>query len=249
MRLAGRNALVTGGGRGIGRAIALGLAREGANVVVNYHRSVGAAEAVAAAIQDLGRKSLALQADVADRTAVERMASHVRKQIGCLDILVNNAGILFRRPLIEIGDAEWDEVFRVNCRGCFIPTQVIARDMIPRRTGSIINITSSAQARPPLHLAHYAPSKAAVASFTKCAALELAPFGIRVNAIAPGVTETDINREDLRNPAFCEMRLKGIPLGKIASPEDMVGAAIYLASDESALVTGSILYVDAGATI
>lgn len=121
--------------------------------------------------------------------------------------------------------------------------------MVERRTGSIINLTSSIQARPLPNLAHYASSKAAVALFTKCAALELAPFGIRVNAIAPGLTETDINRQDVADPEFRDMRLRGIPLAKIASPEDIAGAAIYLASDESAMATGSIIYVDGGATI
>ena len=251
MRLEGKRALVTGGSRGIGRAIALGLAREGANVAVNYRRSRGDAESAVREIERMGRRAVAVQGSTDSRADVERLVAEAHDFLGGLDILVNNAGILKRTPFLEISEEEWDAILDVNLKGYFLVGQTVARLMVETGTaGAIVNVSSAGQAVAAPNLVHYCVSKAGVEMLTKEMALELAPHNVRVNAVAPGLIETDINRADIAQDEFREGRLARIPLREIGTPDDVVGAVVFLASNEEArLMTGASVFVDAGQTI
>ena len=251
MRLEGKRALVTGGSRGIGRAIAVGLAREGADVAVNYRQSRGDAESAVREIEQLGRRAVAVQGSTSSRADVERFIAEAHDFLDGLDILVNNAGILKRTPFLEIDEEEWDAILDVNLKGCFLVGQEVARRMAAAGTrGAIVNVSSAGQAVAGPNLAHYCVSKAGVAMLTKQMALELAPHNIRANAVAPGLIETDINRADIAQAAFREGRLARIPLGLIGAPDDVVGAVVFLASnDEARLMTGASVFVDGGQTV
>ncbi|WP_419950521.1 SDR family NAD(P)-dependent oxidoreductase [Candidatus Palauibacter sp.] len=251
MRLEGKRALVTGGSRSIGRSIALGLAREGADVAVNYRRSRKDAESAVREIEEVGRRAVAVQGSTDSRADVERFVAEADDFLGGLDILVNNAGILKRTPFLEIDEEEWDAIQGVNLKGYFLVGQAIARRMVEAGTpGAIVNVSSAGQAVAAPNLTHYCVSKAGVEMLTKQMALELAPHGVRVNAVAPGLIETDLNRADIAQDEFRERRLARIPLRKIGVPDDVVGAVVYLASnDEASLVTGASLFIDAGQTI
>ena len=250
MRLRGRRALVTGGSRGIGRAIALGLAREGADVAVAYRADRAAAEATAAEIRALGRLSAVVQGDTSVRADVARIVPEAVAALGAVDLLVNNAGVLRRTPFLEIEEREWDAVLGVNLKGYFLVGQAVARHMVERRLeGAVVNVSSTTQALAAPNLAHYAVAKAGVGMLTRQMALELAPHRIRVNAVCPGLVETDLNRKDIADPEFRAARLARIPLREIAGPADVVGAVVFLAaSDEARLVTGAALFVDGGQT-
>ena len=251
MRLEGKRALVTGGSRGIGRAIALGLAREGADVAVNCRRSLGDAESAVREIEGMGRRAVAVQGSTDSRPDVERFVGEARDFLGGLDILVNNAGILKRTAFLEIGEEEWDAILDVNLKGYFLVGQAAARRMVAAGTmGAIVNVSSAGQAAAGPNLTHYCVSKAGVGMLTKQMALELAAHKVRVNAVAPGLIETDMNRADIARDDFREGRLARIPLREIGVPGDVVGAVVYLASnDEARLVTGASLFVDAGQMI
>lgn len=251
MRLERKRALVTGGSRGIGRAIALGLAREGADVAVNYRRSRGDAESAVREIGQMGQRAVAVQGSTDSRADVERFVAEAHDGLGGLDILVNNAGILKRTPFLDISEDEWDAILDVNLKGYFLVGQAVARRMVDAETpGAIVNVSSAGQAVAGPNLAHYCVSKAGVAMLTKEMALELAPHNIRVNAVAPGLIETDINRADIAQDAFREGRLARIPLGLIGAPDDVAGAVVFLASnDEARLMTGASVFVDGGQTI
>jgi NAD(P)-dependent dehydrogenase (short-subunit alcohol dehydrogenase family) len=250
-RLAGRRALVTGGSRSIGRAIALGLAREGADVVVNYRQDRGAAERTAADIRALGRRAAAVQGDTAVKADVDRLVADTVRALGRIDLLVNNAGVLKRTPLLEISEDEWDWILDTNLKGYFLVSQAVARHMAEQGIpGAIVNTSSAGQAVAAPNLTHYCVAKAGIEMLTKQLALELAPHRIRVNAICPGLIETDLNRADIADPAFRERRLARIPLREIGQPDDVVGAVLFLASgDEARLVTGASLFIDGGQTI
>ena len=251
MRLEGRRALVTGGSRSIGRAIALGLAREGADVAINYRRSREDAESAVREIEEMGRRAVVVQGSTDSRSDVERFVAEAHDFLGGLDILVNNAGILKRTPLLEISEEEWDAILNVNLKGYFLVGQAVARRMVEDGTaGAIVNVSSAGQAVAAPNLTHYCVSKAGIEMLTKQMALELAPHKVRVNAIAPGLIETDMNRADIGQADFRERRLARIPLGEIGVPDDLVGAVVFLASnDEARLVTGASLFIDAGQTI
>lgn len=251
MRLEGKRALVTGGSRGIGRAIALGLAREGADLAVNYRRSRGDAESAVREIEQMGRRAVAVQGSTSSRSDVEGLVAEAYDFLGGLDILVNNAGILKRTPFMEIDEEEWDAILDVNLKGYFLVGQAVARRMAAAGTaGAIVNVSSAGQAVAGPNLAHYCVSKAGVEMLTKEMALELASHNIRVNAVAPGLIETDINRTDIAQDAFREGRLARIPLRLIGAPEDVVGAVVFLASnDEARLMTGASVFIDGGQTI
>ncbi|HEX5504784.1 MAG TPA: 3-oxoacyl-ACP reductase family protein [Thermomicrobiales bacterium] len=250
MKLAGKVALVTGGGRGNGRAIALGLAREGADVAVNYVAHPDAARDAAREIEGLGRRAAAVRANTADAGEVARMVAEVVERFGRVDILVNNAGVLTRTPFLEIGEDEWDRILDVNLKGYFLVGQAVARRMVAQGGGGhIINISSGNQFNASPNLAHYCASKGGVGLLTKTMALELAPHGIRVNAIAPGLIETDMNRHDIARDDFRAARLARIPLRTIGRPEDLVGVAVLLASDDARLITGATFSVDGGSTL
>lgn len=248
--LDGKVALVTGGSRSNGRAMALGLAEAGADVAVNYVAHPDAAAEVEQQIVAMGRRALAVQADTSRREQVEAMVERVRGELGPIEILVNNAGVLKRTPFLEIDEQEWDWIIDINLKGPFLVGQAVARTMVRDGVkGSIINISSAGQQLAAPNLTHYCASKAGVGMLTKQMALELAPHGIRVNAIAAGLIETDMNRRDLQNPEFRALRLSRIPLKVIGQPDDLVGTAVYLASDASALVTGAAIFVDGGQSI
>ena len=251
MRLEGRRALVTGGSRGIGRAIALGLAREGADVAVGCRSAREEARGVVREIGAMGRRGLVVQGSTARRGDVERVVAEAAEAFGGLDLVVNNAGILRRTPFLEIGEEEWDAIHDVNLKGYFLVGQAAARRMAESGTGgAIVNVSSAGQAVAAPNLTHYCVAKAGVEMLTKQMALELAPHRIRVNAIAPGLIETDMNRADIAEDEFRRRRLARIPLGEIGAPGGVVGAGVYLASDEEArLVTGATVFIDAGQTI
>jgi NAD(P)-dependent dehydrogenase (short-subunit alcohol dehydrogenase family) len=246
MKLEGQVALVTGGSRSIGRAIALGFAREGAHVAVNFVQNAEEARRTVQEIEALGRRALAVCADTSRQDQVLAMVEEVTSRLGPIDILVNNAGVQRRVFFLELEEADWDWMLDVNLKGYYLVGQAVARRMKDRGRGKIVNVSSEAAGFPAQRMTAYCVSKAGVAMLTKCMALELAAHGIRVNALAPGLTRTDINRKDLEDEGFLKMRVARIPLGKVMNPEDLVGAAVFLASAYSDMATGMTLQVDGG---
>jgi 3-oxoacyl-[acyl-carrier protein] reductase len=246
MKLAKKVALVTGGSRSIGRAIALGFAREGADVAVNYVSNTEEARSTVRDIEALGRQALAVKADTSKRAEVEAMVNEVWERFGQIDILVNNAGVQKRVFFLELEEKDWDWMLGVNLKGYYLVGQAVAARMKARGHGAIVNISSEAAGFPAQRMTAYCVSKAGVAMLTKCMALELAQYDIRVNALAPGLTRTDINRKDLEDEEFLKMRVARIPLGRVMNPEDLVGAALFLASSDSETATGTTLQVDGG---
>lgn len=248
--LSGQRALVTGGSRGIGRSIALGLARCGAGVAVNYRGAAEAAAEVVAAIKDHGRTAVAVQADVTDPKSVERLLDAAESAVGPIDLLVNNAGIVRRSPFLDIAKEEWDAVLHTNLDGPFLVGQAVARRMVQRGIrGRIINVASTSSKDAGPNLTHYCVSKAGVSMLTKMMALELAGHGINVNEVNPGLIETDLTRGYLQNEANRQFRLSRIPMKRIGDPEEIVGAVLFLASHDARLMTGASIYVDGGVTI
>ncbi len=247
MRLEGKTALVTGGSRGIGRAIAVGLAGAGADVAISYTASAAAAAQVVDEARRLGRRAIAVQADAADRHAVERLVDSAWTAFGRIDCLVNNASIILRAPLLELRPEDLERVFKVNVVGYLLTSQAVVRRMLASgRNGSIINVSSAYQRVAAPGQTAYCVSKGAVAMLTKQMALELGRDGIRVNSICPGVIQTDMNRDALSDAEYRQKRLNRIPLGRLGEPGDLVGAAIFLASDECGYLTGAELFVDGG---
>ena len=244
-RLNGRVALVTGAQQGIGRAIALAFAREGADVVVNYLDDVAAAERVAADARKAGARAVIMQADVSRVEEGQALVARAVKELGGLDVLVNNAGVYPRSPFLELSERDWDHVLDVNLKGSCFCAQAAARAMIAGgRRGSIINLSSSS-VRGQARGVHYTASKGGVITMTRSMALELAPHGIRVNAIAPGTTDTAQPRGGNTEEEIAAMA-KTIPLGRIAQPEDVASVAVFLAGDESRHMTGQTLHVNGG---
>ena len=206
MRLEGKVALVAGGARGIGRAIALGLAREGADVAILYVRNPAAATEAVTAIQGLGRRGLAVQADVANKAQVQAAVAQVEERLGPIEVLVSNAGVQKRIFFLDLPEEDWDWIVGTNLKGCFLVGQAVAARMKARGRGKIVNVSSEAAGFPAPRMSAYCVSKAGITMLTKCMALELAPYGIRVNALAPGLTRTDLNSKDLDDPEFHKQR-------------------------------------------
>jgi len=247
-RLAGRIALVTGASSGIGEAIALGFAREGADVIVHYRTRKMEAEEIAEEIRGMGRRAHVVQADIVNAAQVSRMMEEAAT-LGPLSIVVCNAGAHRRVPFLEIDEAMWDWVLDTDIKGPFLVGQAAARQMVQSGSGSIIMTSSvSAHSAQP-ELVHYQAAKAGVAMLVRGMALELALHGIRVNAIAPGLVETNLTTRIFQTPDVLASRVRRIPLGRAGQPEDMVGAAIFLASDDSAWMTGTTVTVDGGFSI
>lgn len=244
MKLEGKSALVTGASRGIGREIALELAKQGANVAVNYAGSEKLANEVVAEIKALGREAIAIQANVADGEAVTDMVNKVIAQFGSLDILVNNAGITRDTLLMRMKEDDWDAVIDTNLKGVFLCTKAVTRQMMKQRSGRIINISSIVGVSGNAGQANYVAAKAGVIGLTKTTAKEFASRGITVNAVAPGFITTDMT-DKLTEEIKGEM-LKQIPLARLGDPEDIAKVVVFLASEDSRYMTGQTLHVDGG---
>jgi 3-oxoacyl-[acyl-carrier protein] reductase len=242
--LEGKVALVTGASRGIGRAIALELARLGANVAVNYAGSEAKAKEVVEEIKAMGREAIAVQANVADSDAVNNMVKEVLSTFGELHILVNNAGITRDNLIMRMKEEEWDEVINTNLKGVFHCTKAVTRQMMKQRYGRIINIASIVGVSGNAGQANYVAAKAGVIGLTKTTAKELASRNITVNAVAPGFITTDMT--DQLNDEVRQEMLKQIPLARFGEPKDVASVVAFLASDASSYMTGQTLHVDGG---
>ena len=245
-RLDGRVALVTGGSRGIGRAVALALAHAGADVVVAARKEADLAS-VADELRAAGRRALAVPAHLGRRADVERLFDTALDAFGRLDVLVNNAATnpVFG-PLGDIEEDAWDRIMTLNVKGYLLAAQRAARAMAPSRRGAIVNVTSIAGLRASPGLGAYSVSKAAVIMLTRVLARELAPDGIRVNAVAPALIETRFSEALWKNPERLESYVRSTPLGRTGQPEEVVGAVLYLCSDAASYVTGQTLVLDGG---
>lgn len=244
VNLAGRVALVTGASRGIGRAIALELAQQGAQVAVNYLAQEGAAAEVVAAIQGAGGEALAVQADVGESSAVEEMTRAVLDRWGRVDILVNNAGVTRDTLLMRMSDDVWNSVIRTHLTGTFFCTRAVLRSMVRQRWGRIITISSIVGVHGNAGQANYAAAKAGLIGFTKSVAKEVASRHITVNALAPGWIETDMVAT-VAEPIRKEVAAR-IPLGRLGTPADVAGVVAFLASDAASYITGQVIGIDGG---
>lgn len=243
-------AVVSGGGRGIGRAIVLRLAQLGADVAIGYASDADAAREGVSAVEQLGRHATAVRADVATASGCRELVSAAVSSFGRLDVAVCNAGHLRSVPIVDTTEEDYDAQQNTNARGSFFLLQAVARHMIAQNEGGrIIVITSKSATRPVRNISAYSMSKAAQHMLVMTAALELAPYGIRVNAVAPGTTETDMNRALLQEPESRENLTRAIVLGRPGRPDDIAPAVGFLASDEAAFITGAVLAVDGGSAI
>lgn len=246
-KLAQKVAVITGGARGIGKQIALTFASEGADIVIG---DIIEMEAAAQDIKDLGRAVITVKTDVTHKEAVRNLIDSAIDKFNKVDILVNNAGIVRHAPLLEMAEEEWNAVIDVNLKGVFLCTQAVAKHMVERQYGKIINIASIAGLNAVYVSANYCVSKAGVIQLTKVCARELGPYGINVNAIAPGVVITDMTYT--RTPAeaerFIEERRNLAVLGRIGTAQDMANLALFLASDQSSFITGQVIAADGGRT-
>jgi 3-oxoacyl-[acyl-carrier protein] reductase len=242
--LTGKTAIVTGGSRGIGRSIALELAKNSANVVVNYSGSEEKAQAVVEEIEQLGAKAFKVQADVADEQQVKEMVKATIDTFGSVDILVNNAGITRDNLLMRMKETEFDQVINTNLKGVFICTKSVTRQMMKQRSGRIINVASIVGVSGNPGQANYVAAKAGVIGLTKTTAKELASRNILVNAIAPGFISTDMT-DQLTDEQRASM-LSLIPLAKLGEPEDVAKVVRFLASDDANYITGQTIHIDGG---
>jgi NAD(P)-dependent dehydrogenase (short-subunit alcohol dehydrogenase family) len=251
MALSNRVSLVTGAGsNGIGRAIVLALAEAGSNVAIHHFNQLTAAEELAALVEKMNRKTVLLEADLSDPESARSMVRSCHRHFGTLDIVANCAATLERRAFLEITDAEWDHVHAVNLHGYFCVSQEAARIMVAAKTGGrIIMVSSVNQEHATANLAHYVASKGGVKMLARAMALELAPHAITVNLIAPGSVLTDINRQAFMDDDFRRSKQNMIPINRVASPGDIAGAAVYLASEAASYVTGATITVDGGLTL
>ena len=252
MKLTNRVALVTGSSRGIGQAAALAFAREGADLIVNYRSRSERAEETVNQIRQMGRKAIAIKADVANGDAIDKMVETAIGEFGKIDILMNNAGAIRRAEFLEISPEDWSIQIRTNLDGTFRCTQAVAKHMADRKYGKIINIASMMGLGVNIpRIAGYSVSKGAIITFTKAVALELGKYGINVNCIAPGVILTEFTHEGRTEKEVQELvdkQKQTSLMGVIGKPEDIANTAVFLASDESAFITGQVIVVDGGYT-
>jgi NAD(P)-dependent dehydrogenase (short-subunit alcohol dehydrogenase family) len=242
--LSARVALVTGGSKGLGRTIATALARAGADVAVSS-RTLADLQVVAADLCQLGRRALAVAADVTDEESIRAMAQQVVDHFGRIDILVNNAGVGDTTAVVEMEPAHWDDVMRVNLRGPMLCCKHVGPHLIRRRSGKVINVGSVLAARVARYMSAYAASKAALVQFTRTLALEWIRHNIQVNALCPGYFLTDMNAEFFASEKGRQF-IANLPIGRLGETRELEGAAVFLASDASSYVTGTTLYVDGG---
>ena len=247
MSLQGKCAMVTGGSRGIGRAVCLELARQGARVAVNYAGNAAAAEETVKACQDLGAEAFAIQADVADAAACDAMVKEVLARFGRVDILVNNAGVTRDGLMLTMKESDWDTVLDTNLKGAFQCMKAVYRPMMKQKYGRVVNLSSIVGVRGNAGQANYAASKAGLIGLTKSMAKELAARNVTVNAVAPGFIDTDMTAA-LPEKAR-EAMLASIPMGRLGQAEDVARAVAFFAGDESAYVTGQVLCVDGGMAV
>lgn len=246
MKLEGKKAIVTGGSRGIGKAIALLYAKEGADVLVNYHSNDAAAKETVAQIEKLGRKAVAVAADVADYKSAQDMVEECVKQLGGVDIVVNNAGISKPSMLLKMKEEDWDAIIDIHLKAVFNTTQAAGRHMKEQKSGKIINVISTAGIFGTIGQINYASAKAGIIGFTKSASRELGRYGINVNVICPGITKTEMTSKLQTDEKLKKIYEGRIQLGRFAEPEEIAPAFVFLASDDASYITGQILAVDGG---
>lgn len=244
LSLESKTALVTGASKGVGKEIALELARAGANIVVNYNRDAGGADATVAEIRGMGRDAFAVQGDVGAAADVDRMFGKALETFPRLDILVNNAGVQTWKPLLDLTEAEWDRTIDTNLKGCFLCTQRAARHMRERGGGRIVNIGSGCNKVAFPNLVDYTASKGGIEMFTKVAAVELGRYHITVNCVAPGAVEIERTKNEAGDYAGTWAKLT--PLGRVGQPVDVARAVAFLASDAAEFITGQTIWVDGG---
>ena len=245
--LAGKSALVTGASRGIGRAVALKLASLGAKVAINFAGNIAKATEVKAEIDANGGESILVQGNVADFETVQSIVKSVTENFGKIDILVNNAGITRDNLLIKMSESDFDEVIATNLKGVFNCTKAVTRLMMKQRGGRIVNMSSVVAMTGNISQANYAAAKAGIIGFTKSSAKELASRNITVNAVAPGFIATDMT--DALTEKVKEELLKGIPAGRMGSPEDVANLVAFLVSDQAAYITGQVIAIDGGMAV
>ena len=244
MHLDGKTALITGASRGIGRAIAIRLASEGASVAINYAGNAKAAEEVKSIIEAAGGKAMLVQADVSNAGSVDAMIKEVVEAFGGIDILVNNAGITRDGLLMRMKEEDWDAVINTNLKGVFYCTKAVSKLMMKKRAGRIVNMASVVGLTGNAGQANYAAAKAGVIGFSKTMAKELASRGITVNMVAPGYIDTDMTA--VLSESVRETMVSGIPLGRAGTPEDVANAVLFLVSDDASYITGQVINVDGG---
>lgn len=249
LRLEGRTAVVTGSSRGIGKAIALRLAREGADVVVNALRKKTAGEAVVAEIESMGRRSHLVKANVGDRGHLTRLFEEAEAQLGSVDIFVSNAASGVLKPALEIGPKEWNWTMSINAQALLWGSQMASSGMEERGWGRIVGLTSLGSIRAFPEYSIVGVSKAAIEAITRYLAVELAPSGITVNAVSPGVVETDALDYFPSRDQIVPISKEHTPAGRLASPEDVAGLVAFLCSDDAAMITGQTIHVDGGYSI
>jgi len=245
-RLEGKAAVVTGGGRGIGRAVCLAFAGEGADVIVNYASKDQPAQEVVRTIQEMGRKAVAVKGNVAIKADVERIILAAIENFGKIDILVNNAGVSKPNMLYKMGEEQWNEVVDIHLKGPFLCIQAASKYMMERKYGRIINVTSAAGISGTKGQINYSSAKGGIIALTKSAARELAGFGITVNVISPGYVSTEMTEKIRTDPKLKEIYIGRILLGRFSEPEEVAPAFVFLASDEANYITGQLICVDGG---
>jgi NAD(P)-dependent dehydrogenase (short-subunit alcohol dehydrogenase family) len=245
--LSGKVAIVTGARRGIGKAIALAMAQAGADIAI-CDRVIedGELNAVAEEVKRLGRRSLAVQADITQKAEVDGLVKGVVDEFGVIDILVNNAAMNIRAPLLELREDGWDRVINTDLKGYFLCSQAVGKRMVEQKRGNIINIASTAAIKAAPEMGAYCIAKAGVVMLTRVLAVELAQYNIRVNAIAPYMVKTKFSQPLWSDPETLKQLESEIPLGRLAEPGDIIGSVLFLASDASSYITGHTIIVDGG---